>query len=794
MFKNWLYIVFFCFCLGDVGAWYYRKSLFWIFAGIAAFWGLFSACACVCKHRCAEGWWQRFPFMDMKRNLCVLCSMLMLLSGYAAGNGRQQRQEQWQALQGKQIVLEGSVRAESLRKKGQGIAAILEAEKPLRGKVRIFIKTDHKNTDLIAHRLITHRIRMTGVLKEPVYLWNPGAYDGARADRIKGIGGKMTVTLSRLQMMESSVPFPLRFSVLSRNIREEALSRLHSKEGAILPGMILGGYQDVDPEEADVFRDNGIAHLLAVSGTHVAVLTMFLYVLLRPLGAYRLYAVQAVLALYALLCGLQPAVLRAVLMACVLLWGQRRKKRTDSFRLLVLAAWLLLLVEPFWLLDISYQLSFVATAGLLLACPKVTAYLPESWPDWLRSLSGVSLTAQLFSLPFSVFYFHRVSLIGLVSNLLLLPDLEVAALIFLSGLLAQPFLPPVTSLLFPVAEGLLQGAVAAGNVLARLPFAALDVADWGWGGVLCYYAILFAFLDIGPFLLFSSRQRRNWVLTMAAMVCLLVGSRYMDSRQLTIHFMDVGQGDAALIRTPAGQNILIDTGGFTGGGDVARSVLLPYLRYLGVKRIDALCLSHGDHDHAGGAAGLAAKMPVGHIYLGAEAASAEDIKKLLDTIKGKAEVHYLGAGEQWQLGDCRMVVASASSRPSLFSGITNTNSASLILQFFCAGHSIVFPGDADGDTEERSLPFLQQADVLKVGHHGSETSSSPYFLHRLRPRYGIISVGAQNRYGHPSPGALERLQEAGIETLRTDRLGAIKLVFKEDGPHWYSYRYQGNEF
>ena len=127
-------------------------------------------------------------------------------------------------------------------------------------------------------------------------------------------------------------------------------------------------------------------------------------------------------------------------MACVLLWGRSRKLKADSVRLLLLTAWTLLLANPFWLFDISFQLSFVTTAGLLLAGPKVTAYIPQNLPDWLRTVLGVTLTAQIFSFPFSVYYFHRVSLIGLASNLLLLPALELAVLLFLTGLAGQRYL------------------------------------------------------------------------------------------------------------------------------------------------------------------------------------------------------------------------------------------------------------------------------------------------------------------------------------------------------------------
>ena len=800
MFKNWLLFSFICFCLGDVLSFYEIQKVFRCCSGIFLLFGVF----CL-------GTKQKKEYL-----LCGLCCFLVFVGGYLVGNGKLKTQKHWQAFSGKRITLQGAAEPDSLRIQQQGVSALFVAEKPLRGKVRIFIKTD-KNTDLIARKLLSGIIRVTGVLKEPVFLRNPGTYDGYLKNRIKGIYGNLAVSPAQLQEQGKPLPLRFRFTAFAREIREKALLRLHTKAGAILPGMMLGGYQGVAAEDADVFRDNGIAHLLSVSGTHVAVLAFLLRALLRPLGRKRYVFVQGFLILYALLCGLQPAVLRSVAMACVLLWGRSQKLKADSIRLVLLTAWGMLLVNPFWLMDISFQLSFVTTAGLLLAGPKVTAYIPQNLPDWLRTVLGVTLTAQIFSFPFAVYYFHRVSLIGLISNLLLLPALELAVLLFLAGLVLLLLesvgimslnwlfavvcgfcfdtgaVFAVSSVSFFVAEYLLQGAVTAGTLLAGLPFAVADIAGWNRAQYFCYTGFMAALFDLGPFSRLSSRQRKRWLCVMICIFLLVHVVQLLLPKNLTVHFMDVGQGDAALIQTPGGKSILIDTGGLQGNADVSRLVLLPYLRYLGVKQIDVLCLSHGDHDHAGGAAGVAAKLPVRNVFLGAGAEQSADVQQLLKTVSNKANICKLQKGEQWDVGDCRIVVASASNNMSS-AVVTETNASSLVLQLFCQGHSLVFGGDADMDTEEIALPLLRRAEVLKVSHHGSETSSSPHFLDRIRPRFGVISVGKHNRYAHPGQGTLERMSVRNIIPLRTDRLGAIKIVFKQDGLHWYSFRYQGNRF
>ena len=322
----------------------------------------------------------------------------------------------------------------------------------------------------------------------------------------------------------------------------------------------------------------------------------------------------------------------------------------------------------------------------------------------------------------------------------------------------------------------------------------MDIAGWSQVQFFCYAGFIAVFFDLGPLSRLSSRQRKRWLEVLLCIFILIHAARYLLPQDFTVHFIDVGQGDAALVRTPAGKNILIDTGGLQGDADISRMVLLPYLRYLGVKQIDVLCLSHGDHDHAGGAAGVAGRLPVKNVFLGAGAETSADVQALLRVVEHKANVYRLQKGEQWNLGDCKIVVASASDKTSSNAAVTATNASSLVLQLFFQGHSLVFTGDADMETEENAMPLLRQADVLKVSHHGSETSSSPHFLAHIRPRFGVISCGKHNRYGHPAQDTLERLAARHIIPLRTDQLGAIKVVFSKDKLRWYSYRYQENQF
>ena len=804
MFTYWLLAGFIGFCLGDFAGIYPEKgppvAVGMLLLLVGSFFML---------------------YRERKKSSFVPCIVLlcMALGGLWLSRQAQQPRQAWQSFTGRQIVLQGEAEPESIKRSEGGISAVFSAEAPLRGKVRIFIKTGDagktaKAPHLIMERerkeqLLLSKLRLTGVVEEAVYLENPGAYNGALKDRIEGIYGRMSLPVAQVQVTGEPLSFWRRPAALSQRIRALAEAHLRTGAGRLLPGILFGGYQGVEAEDADVFRNNGMAHLLAVSGTHVSLFTAFLWVLLRPLpSGLRYYGILFLLFLYAFFCGLRPAVLRSALMAAAFLWGRQQEERLSPFRLLLLTAWGMLVVRPLWLADISFQLSFVTVAGLLVAGKRVTKYLPDRCPDSLRSLLGISLTAQLAVLPFIVFYFHRIPVVSALSNLLLLPALGAAALLFLPGLFFLGLGCAAGQWFFTGAEFLLQGVMALGRLLEQLPFAVMDVADWGVARSLCYWGFLIGLLDLGPFLRLSGAWRDRWLQITGGLFVLLWLCPLLLPRPLTVYFMDVGQGDAALIRTPAGKHILIDTGGLQGKADIGRMVVVPYLRYLGVKELDALFLSHGDHDHAGGAAHVARQLPVKRLFLSPGAEASSDVRALLrvpEEKKRKApfgfsffswqnamRTEYLRQGDVRKIGDCRIVTAAAGGNGGLLP--ETGNEASLILQLFCDGHSLVFPGDAGMETEEASCRLLQRAEVLKVSHHGSDGSSSPFFLQQVRPSVSVISCGRKNRYGHPSAGALERLSETGGTVLRTDLLGSVKVELDKDGIRWYSYRYQPGRF
>ena len=217
---------------------------------------------------------------------------------------------------------------------------------------------------------------------------------------------------------------------------------------------------------------------------------------------------------------------------------------------------------------------------------------------------------------------------------------------------------------------------------------------------------------------------------------------------------------------------------------------MPFLRYLGVNRLDVLALSHGHHDHAGGAARLAQLVPIAEVLLPREEPS-EDVEQLLHVVQGRSKIMRVSTGERFMLGKCQIDIIQA---PEATEAKSSGNESSAIVRLTVDGQSIVFTGDATEEEELAAAASNIRADVLKVSHHGSKTSSTTAFLSAVQPSLAVISVGANNHFGHPAPETLANLQNTRAKVLRTDQLGNIKVVFDGSNCAWYSYRYQDKYF
>lgn len=871
MFLHWLTALFLSFCLGD-GLGILRPCLV---TGSAASVAV-PALAALLGVAAVPAWRK-----GLEKTGCLLLCGAMVLTGWYLGSGGMLSGSGWDRLYGQQAVLEGEIDAATWKEKEEGFSALFKVEKGRlaeeasagvkEGQIRLFIslrngdggKRDRsagkskadagkKARRLLENQLCGRKLRLRGKVKPLVFLSNPGCYDGELSSAIRGIRGRMTVSPGQVGLLGERSSLMNRTALLVNRWKSLGLTVLgrcgsgDTGETAVLIGMLLGGYQGIDHRTAEIFRDNGMAHLLSVSGTHVALLTAFLWLLLRKLGVRRRRVpIILLLVIYAVVCGLRPAVLRAVLMAGVILWcrdGAVDSKADDKgkggdggevgtgpkipgLRLLMVTAWALLLYRPLWLADISFQLSFLSVAGIMAGLSGVRRRLPDWLPEEVATAVAVTLTAQLATMPLMVHYFHRVSPVSFLSNVLLIPLLEIAVFLFLPGMLllfpaslpagvsgtgvmaVQGLLEQGAGLLFLPAGFLLHLVLAAGEFLGSLPGAVTDVMDWGILRSCCYLVFVAVWLDAGWLIFLKGRVRRLLLIGSGGIFLAVWGWQVFGPRPLTIHFADVGQGDAAIVMTPSGHNFLVDAGGISEDFDTGKNIIVPYLRYLGIRELDGVWVSHSDYDHVGGLPSVLELIPVKEVLVGNEAdpfgysrlgrkgsaagkGPASEVKVL-----GRPCVRRVAAGEVLDRGGCRFrILLADSNRDHATEKTTDPNAASVMMVLEQGGRRILFTGDADGEMEEAVADRAGQVDFLKVSHHGSGTASTALFLHKVRTPAALVSCGRGNRHGHPRRETLERLEGAGVQVLRTDLLGAVTVEFGGTRTRWRSHRGARGEF
>lgn len=623
---------------------------------------------------------------------------------------------------------------------------------------------------------------------------NPGTINPRWAAEAQGVTAAVR-TGSHGTVLEQAAPQGalMKLRRWAEEVRAHYLSGMRAvmpeADAAAIFAMLFGGYEGIRPELLDAFTTTGIVHILSVSGSHITLLAGTLArlggLLRLRRGAVAVFVIVAVV-LYGFLAGGVPPVIRSgamgILSFLALVWGRER----DARRLLSLTCLMLLLYEPRNLFDISFQLSFGATAGLLYLAPPLTELLLRV-PQLPRALAvscGVTCGAQLSVLPLIGWYFHVISLSSLPANLLAVPFVELIIMLGLAAGLIGFAVPWLAGIIYAAGSLLLGLVYELTRLLAKLPGSRIYLPPFGALTCLVYYVLLLLLFHekgrekAGELL----KERAAFIIGLLLVILPVWGWLNLNRPQeLQAHFIDVGQGDAALFITPHGKAFMVDTGGTRDSRfDVGARVDVPYLLQYGVRKVEAIFLTHAHEDHAAGARSIVRLLPTGPLICAAEG-KAEYIKTLQLSAAEQERIKLVEArqGMAFNLDGVRIEVIYAPQPEGNKKGKTG-NELCNVIRVSYGKASFLLTGDISKEEEARLLHKADpQATVLKVAHHGSKTSGSPEFLQAVRPRWAVISVSRNNTFGHPHPQTLENLQACGAEVLRTDRDGAV--VFRTDG-------------
>lgn len=654
-------------------------------------------------------------------------------------------------------------------------------------------------------------VRATVRLHRPRGFLNPGAADAARRSAAVGVvavAGLRAPALSRL--IEPPVKGVARAVMAWRALlRTEVGRHLRGSARSLVASLVLGDRGDVPPALEEAFRDAGVAHVLSVSGLHLAIAAFLFYVGLRRLlvrwsrlarahSVQRLAAVAALPAVvvYTLVTGAQVATVRACVVALVWLTAVALCRRTTALQALAVASLLILSASPLMLFDPSFQLSFAAAAGTATLAmrgspPALGRTLSGRLFRWAARLIISSAAAIAVTAPIGAWFFAQLSLGGLVSNLIVVPLAELGVVpVGLAGAVLGAWGVPGAGHLLRLA-GALADLMAAFTLLFAKWVPAWHVPAPNLVELVAWYGALVALAVAG-------RRGGRVVFGAALLVCGSVAWRLAErawGRTLTATFLDVGQGDACVVELPHGHVIVIDGGGgtFDPDFDPGRLVVAPFLWRRGIGHIDLVILSHPHPDHANGLPYLIEHFAVGAVWTNHEPTRQSGTVSLL---AAAARRHVpVPSPRSLQLGGAAVVPLAPLDGGGRLAvdPARGENDNSLVIAVSYAGRRLLFTGDLEADGEAALLARVETlgATVVKVPHHGSRTSSTPELVAATRPQLAVISVGGNNRWGFPHPTVVARWRGVGARVLRTDQGGAITVTVDRAGAVAASALFEG---
>jgi len=665
------------------------------------------------------------------------------------------------------------IEAEALEKEGKRYS--------ISGRVLVNIYKGGGNIDY------GDRIKIIAKLNIPRGFKNPGGFDYQGFLKAKGILVIGAVkndlyVVSRYRGFENQI---LEWIYDWRKKLIENINReFQTPNSSMLIATLFGDRSGLSEEIENKFKYSGTYHIFAISGFNIGLVGFIFYIFFRATGltpAVSSFPSIFAVIFYSILAGMQPSVKRAMIMTIVYFLAVILKRESDLYNSLWIAAFIILVIDPSAVFDVGFILTFAATFFIIYLTPKFNNILVFIPSKYLRGLVSASLSAQIGVTPVLAFYFNNISLTAVLANLVVVP---LASLIFGGGLIFIVYFSLFeTTFLYinKILNLMLTAMLISVDFFSKLTLSYLKVFSPGIFQITGFYLLVF--------LIANSNKRRLLQLASLALVVVLGCSfftRYFPffkPHELKITFIDVGEGDSALIEFPDGKIALVDGGGtYDDKFDVGEQVVSPYLLYRGIRSLDYVILTHPHPDHMNGIKAILKNFHVKNFWEGCAEANYDLNYSIIKEKILKQNITYkrVSNGEKYNMGEdvsIKFFHPSQEFCDRKEGYWKNINNQSLVLQIIYKKVKILFTGDIEKDAMEDILRRNSdiKSTVIKVPHHGGRDSADFEFIRKVSSRIAIISVGANNPFRHPSQEALEIYKKIGAKIFRTDINGAVML-------------------
>lgn len=615
-----------------------------------------------------------------------------------------------------------------------------------------------------------------GEFKQPEEARNYKGYNYKQYLKTKKIIG--TVELEKVKILKSSNGSFIHN--IQKYIRDTINGTLTDEEGNLLLAILLGDKDKLSEDIQESFKTSNLSHMLAVSGAHVSYIILGLtYVLQNSIIGKKNGKIVCIIFLLAFMAitNFTPSVTRACIMAILTLFSSIIYRKSDVYTNISVAALITLIFNPYSLLDLGFQLSYGGTIGIIIFIKRIQEKKSNSKViNYIKQMALVSIYANIIIIPIMMYHFNTVSFTFIISNIMASPILGIIVITGFLFIIASITVKPLTRLIAIFIKPILSILIKISQICSKLPFSNILVVTPYMFNVISYYAIILYCIK-------SKKNNKCKIIICLLIVLILINFIiYIFPQKLRIFFIDVGQGDSTLIITPDIKTVLVDGGG-SDSFDVGEKVLLPYLLDRRILKVDYVLISHFDTDHCGGILTIMEKVKVKNIIISEQAEHSENYERFTKLmIHKKIRLIEVKKGDKIKIGRYSEFKILFPTSRLLSENPLNNNS--IVAQFNYNNFKMLFTGDIEKLAEQQILKTEKaeiRADILKVAHHGSKTSSIPEFIKAVRPKIALIGVGKNNTFGHPNQQTIKNLENIKCRIYRTDLQGEIIIKIDQKG-------------
>ena len=654
---------------------------------------------------------------------------------------------------------------------------------------------DIKKSELKEEPEFGDEIEIIGELKKP---------NGAR--NYKGIDYKQYLKSKKIYATVSSENYKIisknKIDIISKvinsvqnNMKSNINKILNEEEAALCIGILVGDREAISEQTEDNFKKSNLTHMLAVSGSHITYIINALAMLLGKTSkrTSKIFTI-IILIFFMALTGFTFSVIRACIMGILVLLASLMYRKPDTINNLGISSFIILLFNPYAISDAGFLLSYGGTIGIVLLGDKIenAIYKEENKNKniinkiikYIIISFSITLSANLIIIPIMAYNFSTVSFTFWISNILAAPIMEIATIFGFIIYFISIFFIPLAKFLGIFLNLLLYLLLKIAEVSSLIPGSSIYIKTPYIIECIIYYLFIVLWLK-WDYIKNAIKVKKILKVLVASSILLIIFSSvliYYYPKTLKIYFVDVGQGDCTLIKTPTNKHILTDGGGSEFGNfDVGESTLLPYLLDRRITTIDYMLISHFDSDHIDGLFAVMENLKIKNIIISKQGEKSDNFIRFQELVKNKkVNVLVVKKGDRIQIDKYSYFEILFPEKNLIQDNVLNNNS--IVANFCSMGFKLLFTGDIEEIAEKRLWELYRDTDklkstILKVAHHGSKTSSTAKFLELVTPKIALIGVGEGNKFGHPNNGVLDRIRDYTNKIYRTDKNGEIEIIY-----------------